>query len=396
MPSKKEIFYLTTAKVGLHSFSYTELSLLQKSGIPFILGLVQLRKGPFMPKDEWQTMVFKMSSLVFGVIFVFFQNPARLSQLIWESIKDHHLKYLLVAIYFFHGLQKKNIADVHVQMGDHKLFVGYYLSRLLEVKLTTTIHAHELYQPLAYSNKAIMQKAFNACSEIITISKFNKQLLIDYFGIDSEKIRIMYLYPCNIKANDVTYNKKILIVASWIRKKGYDDLLSALSEIRLVRDDFSLWVVGADIKTQEESVDVTQLIKDYHLEKNVVLLGSQPNQVMNILFEYCDIFCLPSITDYYPDGNVREREGIPVALMEAMSWKKPVITTFHAGIPELVENYMVKEKDVPSLKEKILFLLDNPETGIESGKANREIILKKFSTDNVEVISHLFNRILNQ
>jgi colanic acid/amylovoran biosynthesis glycosyltransferase len=125
------------------------------------------------------------------------------------------------------------------------------------------------------------------------------------------------------------------------------------------------------------------------------LLGSQPNPVMNILFEYCDIFCLPSITDYYPDGNVREREGIPVALMEAMSWKKPVISTVHAGIPELVENYLVMEKDVPSLKEKILFLLDNPDARIESGNANRVMIQTKFSTDNIAVLSNIFNCILH-
>ena len=62
----------------------------------------------------------------------------------------------------------------------------------------------------------------------------------------------------------------------------------------------------------------------------------------------------------------------------------------------LVENYLVVEKDVSSLKEKILFLLDNPEAGIESGKANRKIVQTKFSTENVEVIYNLFNCILHQ
>ena len=396
MQSNKAIFYLTTAKVGLHSFSYTELNLLKQRGIPFILGLVQLRKGPFMPKKEWTTLVFSMRSLVVCIFSAFLQNPARYLKLFIESVKDSHFKYFLVATYFYHNLRKNNIADVHVQMGDHKLFIGYFLSELLGVNLTTTIHAHELYQPLAYSNKSIMQKAFNACSNIITISEFNKKLLTDDFGVDPEKILVMYLYPSNIKENDELYNKKILIVASWIRKKGYEDLLQALSEIKLHRNDFTLWVVGTDIKTQDESVDVRELIKIYQLENNVVLLGSQPNPVMNILFEYCDIFCLPSITDYYPDGNVREREGIPVALMEAMSWKKPVITTLHAGIPELVENYLVKEKDAKALKESILFLLDNPEKGKESGDLNRKIVLDKFSTANVKVIHDLFNRLLNQ
>ena len=46
MPMKKSIFYLTTAKVGLHSFTHSELSLLEQNGVPFILGLVQINKGP--------------------------------------------------------------------------------------------------------------------------------------------------------------------------------------------------------------------------------------------------------------------------------------------------------------------------------------------------------------
>jgi glycosyltransferase involved in cell wall biosynthesis len=256
MAVNKSIFYLTTAKVGLHSFTFTELSLLKQKGIPFILGLVQLHKGPFMPKQEWPTLVFNMKSFLIFLLFVFLKKPIRYSHLIAESIKDHHFKYLLIATYFDYKLRKNEISDIHVQMGDHKLFIGYYLSKLMGVNLTATIHAHELYQPIAYDNKPVMQKALNACFKILTISEFNKQLLIDSFGIEPNKILVMYLYPSNIKEEDQVYRKKILIVASWIQKKGYKELLQALKEIKQVRDDFTLWVVGTDIKTQDQRVPI--------------------------------------------------------------------------------------------------------------------------------------------
>lgn len=396
MLSQKVIFYLTTAKIGLHAFTFSELNLLKKREIPFILGLVQLNRGPFMPKNEWPTLVFRRSSLAYSVLITFLLNPLIFLRLLKDSLKDHQLLYLLIAGSFYILLRKKGVVNVHVQMGDHKLFIGYYLSKLLRVNLTTTIHAHELYQPLAYSNKTILRKAFNSCSDIITISEYNKQILVDFFGIDSQKIQIMYLYPSNFDKNDQKYRSKILFVASWIRKKGCAELLMALSEIRILRDDFTLWFVGSDIMSNDESVNVPELIRNYHLEGNVVLLGMQPKSVMHILFEYCDIFCLPSVTDYYPDGNVREREGIPVAIMEAMSWGKPVIATMHAGIPELVDEYLVEERDVTKLKETILFLLDNPQKGIESGEENRKRLHKKFNSDNVEIIQNLFNRFLNR
>ena len=344
-----------------------------------------------MPEKKWKTIVIRKKQMLFHLLLAFFIKPKHFLFLAKEAITNNNFKYLLIAIDFFIQIRKLAIAGVHVQMGDHKLFIGYYLSKLLGVKLSTTIHAHELYQPIAYKNKSLLSKVLNACMKIVTISEFNKQLLINNFGINSEKIEIMYLYPSNKAQENNIQSKKILIVASWIRKKGYEDLLMALSEIKKVRNDFSLWVVGTDIKTQDESVNVKELVDKYELSKNVILLGSQPNPVMNILFEYCDMFCLPSITDYYPNGNVREREGIPVALMEAMSWGKPVITTKHAGIPELVREFLIDEKDVKSLEKTITFLLDNPVQCQESGLINHKIVHSKFNTDNVQVLIKVFN-----
>ena len=58
-----------------------------------------------------------------------------------------------------------------------------------------------------------------------------------------------------------------------------------------------------------------------------------------------DVFVHHSIT-----GDNGAQEGIPNAVAEAMAMELPVISTFHAGIPELVENnvngFLIKEKDI--------------------------------------------------
>ncbi len=70
-----------------------------------------------------------------------------------------------------------------------------------------------------------------------------------------------------------------------------------------------------------------------------------------------DVVVLPSINT--SDG---EYEGVPVSLMEAMSYGVPVISTETGGIPELLENgggIMVKEKDPKGLADAVEKLIED-------------------------------------
>ena len=75
-------------------------------------------------------------------------------------------------------------------------------------------------------------------------------------------------------------------------------------------------------------------------------------------------------------------KGIPVSIMEAMSYGKPVISTKHAGIPELVKDVLVDENNVEELAKAISELVDNQESRIYQGKENRKIICE-FSKKNL-------------
>ena len=79
--------------------------------------------------------------------------------------------------------------------------------------------------------------------------------------------------------------------------------------------------------------------------------------------------------------------------MEAMRWSKPVITTYHAGIPELLNEFLVEENDVEQLKCSIELLLDNPELCVKSGEKNKMKIIEKFSEDNINILLRNFNAI---
>jgi len=89
-----------------------------------------------------------------------------------------------------------------------------------------------------------------------------------------------------------------------------------------------------------------------------------------------DAVVLPSITT---DDN--EREGIPVALMEAMAYGIPVVSTRTAGIPELISEgagLLVGEKEAQELAGAIEKLITDEELAAEIGKRGRERVEEEF------------------
>jgi len=101
----------------------------------------------------------------------------------------------------------------------------------------------------------------------------------------------------------------------------------------------------------------------------------------------------PSITSQNGD-----QEGIPTTLMEAMACGLPVLSTFHSGIPELVQDgqsgFLVPERDVEALAEKLEHLLNHQECWSEMGLAGRKFVeanhdINKLNDRLVEIYEQL-------
>lgn len=380
----KKIAYITSGKIGIHRFTYNELVELENNGIDFILCLTQLKPGPWMPLRHWEVATASRKKALIEFIRLFCLQPLIIIDLLIEARKDNVLSYFLIALSLHRTLRKQSVASLHCQMGDRKLYIGYFLKKLLKIPLSVTVHAHELYQRSVYDRNTEIRKLFSSCDTVFTISNFNGEILKNQFGISPEKLKIMRLFPEIDTENKVMNKIRILTVANWAEKKGYKVLFEAIQNIK--RDDFVVWVVGGSYFS-DNSIDLEKLIHEYEIQNKVALLGRQGGVALDIIFSACDIFCLPSYTEYYEDGKPAEREGIPVALMEAMAWGKPVISTKHAGIPELVEDILVEEKNSDELKEAIEYMLKNPEIREHQGEKNKQIILKNYSKQNVQTLS---------
>ena len=378
MKNKINIAYIISMKTGIARFIYRELEEIEKRGFSIsIFSTKYNNNSTYLPKDNWFHYNFNKYLALMKQPIYFLKYPKKYLELLFEAIKSKSLIDFILANEFSSVMLKRKINRIHCHFGDRKLFIGYYCKKILEVPLTVTIHAIELYQN---PNVEMFKKALSYCNNIIAISEYNKKYLIDNFNADPKKIEVIRLFV-DTKKIHLTNLRKILVVGCFEERKGYDTLLKAISLLK--RNDFVLWIVG------EGYLPVKEWAKELKIDDKIKFFDQLHADILDILFRSCDFFVLPSKTVKVKKGI--DAEGIPVVLMEAMAIGKPIISTKHRGIPELVEKILVKENDANELAKAINYLLDNPQLYEKMGIRNIRIINKKYSPKNIEKLIGVFN-----
>jgi len=268
-----------------------------------------------------------------------------------------------------------NINVIYANEGKHALWIGFFIKKIIGLPLTVIVHAEMVDSKIKIN---LTKLALNECFKIITITEYNKTRIINQFKIPEEKIEVVRLFADFKKDERII----VMIVGQWVERKGHETLLKAIQQPGL--DDFKIWIVGGG-KWGESYFDVEKYVSEYNLHDKVVIWGKISEELLQLLYKNCDIFCLPSRTT--ADGS---KEGLPVALMEAMYFEKPVISTYHTGIPELVTEILVRENDYKSIAENLLKLKD-PEIRRKLGRNNKSKIAKDYSAENVKQISSILN-----
>jgi glycosyltransferase involved in cell wall biosynthesis len=369
--------YVTSmATGGLAGFNARELREMRRQEVDVSLFVTKHRPGPYMPPAGVPVFRATRAGVLLAQLGRLLASPAQYVRLLWEAIRTKSAADFLIAESWSRIMTESGRTWIHCHWGDRKLFVGYYCSRITGLPLSVTVHGYELY---ANPNWEMFGIALNHCTRIITISEHNKRLLSNRFPEVAGKIQVIRLsadLPPVASAGEPT--TRILIVGGFHLRKGYDTLLDALR--RLDRDDIHLWIVG-----YKGPVDVPGLITQYGLQQRVTLFGHISDDVLRLLYTSCDVFCLPS--RFGPDGV---GEGLPVALMEAMAHGKPIVSTTHTAIPELVPDMLVAEGDAEGLARAIATLADNPQLRQEMGRRNRGIIERDFSNRNVDTLLQAF------
>jgi colanic acid/amylovoran biosynthesis glycosyltransferase len=165
-----------------------------------------------------------------------------------------------------------------------------------------------------------------------------------------------------------------LFVGRFVPKKAPDLLLEAFKIVQKSAPETRLIMAG-DGPLREKSI---QKAAELGISNAVSFPGNADRtQIMRWM---SDATAYVQHSIHAPGGD---SEGTPVVILEAAAAGLPVVSTLHAGIPATVldgeTGFLVAEKDVEKMAEKMLFLAKNPEIAEKMGKKGRIHVQNGFS-----------------
>jgi glycosyltransferase involved in cell wall biosynthesis len=227
------------------------------------------------------------------------------------------------------------------------------------------------------------KKLMKHSDALIAVSKYTVGELTELYGIEKEKIHVIYngvdvnkFKPRPDRAKlrrefGLEEEKKIvLFVGRLYHRKGLETLLHSIPPVLQEFSDVKFAISGTGFKKKEQSL--RDLAKELEIEDTVKFLGYVPDEKLPDLYSASDIFVLPAIY-----------ENFPFAILEAQATGLPVISTKVGGIPEFLadnENgFLIDPGDPAQLTQRILALLQDPKLAEEMGRRGRRLIEEKFA-----------------
>ncbi len=283
----------------------------------------------------------------------------------------------------------RSIVHVHAHFAHAPTTVAMYAATALRCAFSFTGHANDLFQRRELLEPKLRRAAFVSC-----ISAWHRDwyaTLVSNTKCQMPVIRCGVEIPATIERAQRSPDApvRILAVGRLVEKKGFDVLMAALAPLHERQTAFELTLIGDG--PLRESLEQTA---DTTLAGRVTFLGARPHREILDQLQQCDIFALPCRADAAGD-----RDGIPVALMEAMAAGVPVITTGLPAIRELVQHdqtgLLAEPGDTPSLTHSLDRLLQDAHLRVRLGDSGREWVRREFAADiNIARLSAAFESVL--
>lgn len=182
---------------------------------------------------------------------------------------------------------------------------------------------------------------------------------------------------------------QVILIGRFTEKKGHTYAIRAFARALEAGCDAHLtFVGGGELKPRCE-----ELVSDLGIQQNVTFSGIlTPQQVADSLAS-SDIALVPSVVAHNHD-----REGSPTVAKEASASGVPIIGTYHAGIPEMVEDgktgILVPERRVDALADALITLLRDADLREQYGRAAREKMEREFNlNDRVRALELIYDRV---
>lgn len=355
-----------------HSFIRREIAGIEACGLQVARFSVRSKGSELV--DEVDKQEQELTQVVLGIgkvgllvalLRVAITRPAHFLSTLWLMLQVgwnsergvlRHFAYLAEACVLLGWFSDAGIAHVHAHFGTNSTTVAMLCQALGGPPYSFTVHGPEEFdkaEAIALTEK-IKRAAF-----VVGVSSFGKSQLYRWCEYEQwSKIHVVHCGVDNLfltqAPTPIPEQPRLVCVGRLCEQKGHLILIEAASRLAAEGLPFKLILVGdGPLRTQIETLIAQRGLQD-HIE--ITGWASNPEVQQQILASRAMV--LPSFA-----------EGLPVVIMEALALSRPVISTYVAGIPELVEpgvcGWLVPPGSVESLTEVMRKALQLPVEKLE-------------------------------
>jgi len=302
--------------------------------------------------------------------------PTHSSESTIKNILIFPLKYFHILFFL---LIHPNYKLVHIHSASYISFYRKYLffltiKYILRRKIIYHIHGSEYQIFVENSNRFVgvmIKHMMEKSDAIICLSIQWKQFFEENFILRSIYIlNNIISIPVDIVKNREDKKIRFLLLGRVGKRKGIFDLIDTVYKNR----DYFLGKIELFIGGDGEIDRLKQEIKEYRIEEIVQYVGWVSSTKKDRLLVNADVYLLPSYN-----------EGLPISILEAMSYKKPIISTDVGGISTIVKNgfngFLIEAGDKEALFTKMKYFIENREKideyGLNSFQLSKDFLPEK-------------------
>jgi len=272
------------------------------------------------------------------------------------------------------AMAAEGVDHVHCHFANHPAVVGFVVRTLEGIPYSFAAHGSDLHVDRHMLREKVAEAAF-----VVAVSAFNRELIVAECGERfRDKVQVIH---CGVDTRRFRPTRRppsaapfrILCVGTLHEVKGQRYLLEALRLLVARGVDAACTFVG-DGPDREA---LARRAAELGVAARVDLAGARTRGEVAQMLAAADVLAAPSVPT-----RSGKREGIPVALMEAMASGVPVVASRISGIPELVEDgvsgLLVPPGDPGALADALASLCGNPPLAIRLTRVARAKVEREF------------------
>lgn len=386
----KIAYILNTYPAPSQSFIRREIRALERRGIAVRRFAMRAHDGDLpdpADRDEAKATEYVLArgaaALVWAVFLVGLQAPVAIWRALLLALKAgrgseagllKHLIYFLEAAQITRRLGELRIDRMHAHFGTNAATVAMLAAEMSGKPFSFTVHGPEEFdKPAAIALPLKLQKADFA----VAISSYGRSQLcrlVDYRVWPRIKVVHCGIEPQNYDgARPFPAERPVTLVniGRFVEQKGQLLLIEAMAEVARRGMDVRLTLVGDGPMRRP----LERAIAQSGLGHRITITGWLDEAGVRREIDAAHALVLPSFA-----------EGLPMVVMEAMVSARPVIATWIAGVPELMQDgrtgWLVPAGDAAALAEAILDLVGSADDKLRRmGTTGRARVLMRHNID---------------